>query len=61
MPEATDEAASARHAFATALANELDLDLTDEAMAGIDRILAALWLLGFKIVSHDAKRNPRRG
>jgi hypothetical protein len=42
----------ARQAFATAIANELDLDLTDEAMAAIDRILAALWLLGYRVVSH---------
>lgn len=43
----------ARQAFATALANELGLDLNEQVMAAIDRVLAALWLLGFKIVSHD--------
>ena len=43
----------ARRAFAIALANELDLDLNEQVMAAIDRVLAALWLLGFKIVSHD--------
>jgi len=44
---------AAREAFATALANELDLDLNEDVMAAIDRVLAALWLLGFKIVGHD--------
>lgn len=44
---------AARQAFAEAIANELGLDLNEQVMAGIDRILAALWLLGFKIVSHD--------
>ena len=43
----------ARRAFAIALANELDIDLNEQVMAAIDRVLAALWLLGFKIVSHD--------
>ena len=43
----------ARQAFAIALANELDLDLNEQVMAAIDRVLAALWLLGFKIVSHN--------
>jgi hypothetical protein len=45
----------ARQAFAVALANELDLDLDEQAMAAIDRVLAALWLLGFKIVSRHGK------
>lgn len=43
----------ARQAFAEALANELDLDLDEKVMAAMDRVLIALWMLGFKIVSLD--------
>lgn len=43
----------ARQAFAEALANELDIDLNEKVMAAMDRVLIALWILGFKIVSLD--------
>jgi hypothetical protein len=45
--------AEAREAFATVVANELELSLDEEVLAAIDRLLAALWVEGFKIVSHD--------
>ena len=40
----------ARIAIAESLAVELDQDLTPEFLAAVDKVIAQLWLRGFKVV-----------
>jgi hypothetical protein len=44
-----------REALADVLSHELDIDLSDEFMKILDRMLVELWMLGFKIVPVDDK------
>lgn len=54
MPnDAAGAGSRARVALAEALANELGLDLDDDVMKAIDKVLISLWLLGYKIVPVD--------
>ena len=40
----------ARHAFAEALAVELDLDMSPEYLAACDRVLMRLWIAGYAVL-----------
>jgi hypothetical protein len=53
-PEAASlKGMTARQALAEAIGGEIKIDLDQDVMAAIDRILAALWILGFKVVKMD--------
>lgn len=50
LPAHQDAPRETRIAIAEVLGHELDMDLSPEFLAGVDKFLANLWFSGFKIV-----------